>query len=394
MKELKKDFDIYNNNKNLVYLDYAATTFMPKNVISSWVNYHKNIGVSCSRGNGRLTKIAYEEYESSKKKILDFFDAYSNYDIIFGKNATECINILSNSIKELLKPGDIILLSPYEHHSNLLPWNMIANISGACVVQLPLKANGEIDYDFTNFLDKKRIKVISMTMISNVNSHLLDIEWFKNFIKDSKIFSILDVTQATGHKKMSFEEISADAYVMSAHKMYGPKNLGAAIVRKDKIEKINPLILGGGMVWNSLGETPKWSSGSKKFEAGTFDVGLIKAWSVACEYLNNVGFDAIEENDRSLWEYLKKKLNNKKIKVVPGGSKASALCSFEIAGIHPHDIEEKMIENNIEIRTGHMCAQGVLNFLGFTTLCRISWGIGTAREDIDKFLIVLEEILK
>lgn len=393
MENYRNDFEIYKNNRELVYLDYAATTFMPETVISSWVDYQQNVGVSFNRGDGALSEKAQYIFEDSKTEILHFFDAYNRYDMAFGKNATECLNLLANSVGKGLKPGDIILMSPYEHHSNILPWTYIAKNTGACLVQLPLSEDGGINYEFINSLDSKRIKVISMTMVSNINAYVIDINWIKKLVAGCSAFFILDVSQAVGHRKINFLEINADAYVMSAHKMYGPKNIGAAIIKKDILEELSPYILGGGMVWNSLGAEPKWHRGARKFEAGTLDVGLIKAWSEACKYLSGINMDNVMQTEKKIWKYLIKQIGDEKINIIPGGGACATICSFTIDGLHPHDIAELMAKNQIEIRTGHMCAQSTLNSFGVASICRISWGIGSSMNDIDRFLRILKGVL-
>ena len=271
MRDRRNDFGIFRKNKNIKYLDYAATTFMPDQVIERWVDYQQNIGVSCNRGNGILSDLAQQEYDNSKKSILQFFNARNDYDLIFGKNATECLNIVAYSLKEKVKQGDIILMGPYEHHSNILPWEKVAKETGACLVQLPLLETGEIDYAFFDMLDKRLIRVISISMISNINSNSIDFEWIKKAKQECGAYIILDASQMVGHRRLECEKINADVYVMPAHKMYGPKNIASAVVKKQLIEEMNPILVGGGMVWNSLGSAPSWQPGSRKFEAGTFD---------------------------------------------------------------------------------------------------------------------------
>lgn len=393
MKDRKQDFSIFRNNKQITYLDYAATTFMPDQVIKSWVDFQQSVGVGCNRGDGLLSELARVEYNTSKKIILDFFDAGANYDLVFGKNATECLNLMAYSLKEKVSQGDIILMGPYEHHSNILPWEEVAKHKGACLVQLPLLENGMINYDFVESIDKKRIKIISISSVSNVNAYALDVAWFKDLIAECNAISILDVSQAVGHRKLSCSNIDADAYVMSAHKMYGPKNIGAVVVKKERIENMDPFLIGGGMVWNSLGETPKWHKGAKKFDAGTFDVGLVKAWAEACKYLQNIGMDHVCKSDEKIWNYVKSKMNNNRFIIVPGGNENASIVSFVVNNLHSHDVAEIATNNNFEIRTGHMCAQGALNNLGFTSLCRLSWGIGSDIEDIESFIDLIEEEL-
>lgn len=394
MIERRNDFGIYRNHKNLRYLDYAATTFMPDSVMESWLDYQQRIAVGCYRGNGLLSDSAQEAYFRSKNQILTFFEAENTYDALFGKNATECLNLMAYGLKQRLRPGDIILMGPYEHHSNIIPWTVIAKETGACLVQFPILENGEINYSFVNTLDQKRIKVFSISAISNVNAYMIDFEWFHQFISNRNVISILDVSQAVGHRKLEFEKIGADAYIMSAHKMYGPKNIGAAIVKKDIIGLLEPFLYGGGMVWNSLGASPKWQEGARRFEAGTFDVGLLKAWAEACRYLENIGMGRIMDSDREIFTYAKKRLINSGIHVVPGGEEYASLISFQVKNIHPHDIAAVASKNMFEIRTGHMCAQAALDNLGFTALCRLSWGIGSDKEDVNAFVRLIEEELK
>lgn len=391
MKDRRQDFSLFRNNNEITYLDYAATTFMPDQVIKSWVDYQQNTGVSCNRGNGILSDVAEEEYIKAKNTILNFFSAEEIYDFVFGKNATECLNIVAYSLSECINQGDIILMGPYEHHSNILPWEKIAKKTGACLVQLPLLEDGKINYNFWNSLDKKRIKVVSISMVSNINSYAIDTTWLKTVKNESEAITILDVSQRVGHCELDCKKIDADAYIMSAHKMYGPKNIGAAIVKKQLIEKMNPILVGGGMVWNSLGASPTWQIGSKKFEAGTFDVGLVKAWSEACKYLNFIGMDEVKESDRSIWTYVKERMDNRIFTIVPGGGDNSSMVSFVVNSLHPHDVADIASLHNFEIRTGHMCAQGALDNLGFKSLCRLSWGIGSDTSDVEAFIRLVEE---
>ena len=390
MKDRKQDFSVYRNNENIIYLDYAATTFMPDQVINSWVDYQQNIGVGCNRGDGILSEMAQIEYGSSKTKILKFFDADENYALIFGKNATECLNLMAYSLQAGVSQGDIILMGPYEHHSNILPWEKVAKHTGACLVQLPLLENGTINYDFVDSLDKKRIRVISISSVSNVNAYALDLLWLKKLKIECDAMTILDVSQAVGHSKVSCRNIDADAYVMSAHKMYGPKNIGAVIVKKEKLESMEPFLIGGGMVWNSLGAIPKWYVGVRKFEAGTFDVGLVKAWAEACNYLNSIGMDNVRESDKKIWTYVKSRMKQDHFTIISGGNENASIVSFVVKNLHPHDVAEIAAINNFEIRAGHMCAQGALDNLGVTSLCRLSWGIGSDIEDIKSFVELIE----
>ena len=297
----------------------------------------------------------------------------------------------SYSLEEKIKRGDILLMGPYEHHSNILPWEKVARETGACLVQLPLLETGEINYDFFDSLEKNRIKVISISMISNINANAIDYDWIIKAKRECDALIILDASQMVGHRRLECKKINADVYVMSAHKMYGPKNIAAAIVKKQLIEEMNPILVGGGMVWNSLGAVPRWQSGSRKFEAGTFDVGLICAWAESCDYLKKIGMDAVSESDKKIWTYVSNRLDKSVFSVIPGANVFSSMVSFVVNSFHPHDVTELAILHNFEIRTGHMCAQGALEQLGYKSICRLSWGIGSDISDIEAFVCLVEE---
>lgn len=390
MRDCRSDFGIYRNNKELVYLDYAATTFMPDVVIDSWNEYHMNIGVTVNRGSGKLSSKANSIYEASKYKLLNFFGASEQYDIAFTKNATEGLNLLASTMGTFLKPGDYILMSPYEHHSNSIPWKNVAKKYNASIILFPILEDGTLDYEFINKIDIAKIKIISISLISNVNGHKIDMKRIKDITNQSNAKLIIDASQAAGHMILDFETIDASAYVVSAHKMYGPKNIGACFIKKILLEYMPPFLVGGGMVWNVLGGNIEWQHGAKKYEAGTFDIGLVYAWSKACEYLNAINMDKIEEQEKVLWKYIKAQLSTfKSVEIIKGGSASCSICSFDIKKIHPHDLADALAKNNIEIRTGHMCAQGTLEAFGKTSLNRISWGLGSTVADIDKFLEVI-----
>lgn len=389
----KNSFSIYRNNPNLIYLDYAATTFMPDIVIDAWNEFQSNIGVTISRGNSFLSIKAQEIFHTSKEIIKDFFDASEDYEIIFTKNSTESLNLLANTISEKLNSGDYILISPFEHHSNILPWKNIAEKVGASVVMLPPLENNDLDYNFINNLPKNKIKVISVSMISNINSSKVNLNKISKIAKESNAYLIYDVSQAVGHIKLDFSSINADAYVMSAHKMYGPKNVGACILKKRFLEILPPFLLGGGMVWNTLGGNPEWHQGTLKYLAGTFDIGLIYAWSKACEFLKMLNIEQIEKFENDFGEYVKSNLKTiPELQIVKFGEKSiNTICSFSINKIHPHDLEEILSKEKIIIRTGHMCSQNTLNILGKESLCRISWGIGSKKSDIDKLIEIIKK---
>ena len=392
-ENIRSQFGIYRSYPDLIYLDYAATSFMPDSVIQAWDEYNTNIGVSINRGSGYLSDIASDTYSGAKKNILAFFEG-ENYDLAFGKNATECLNLAACVFGSKLDKGDIVLMSPYEHHSNYLPWKRLADRTGAIIVQLPLLDDGDIDYDFVDELEMQNIKVICMSLVSNINAYEIDKKKLKKIMTASDAYTILDVSQAVGHRKVSFKEIGADAYVMSAHKMYGPKSIGAIAINKERIESLPPFLVGGGMVWNSMGERFSWQTGIRKYEAGTQDVANIVSWSSACDFIRNIGMNNIEYNESQLSLYIFEKLNSlNKVHLIPSPQTGKAILSFSVEDMHPHDISDYMRGEKIEMRFGHMCAQGTVKMFGENSICRISWGITTTFEDLDRFYSVLRKCI-
>lgn len=231
-------------------------------------------------------------------------------------------------------------------------------------------------------------------MVSNVNSYRLDENKMTSIRRKCDACVIYDVSQMVGHSKLSCDSINADVYVMSAHKMYGPKGIGGAIIKSDLLNRMPPFLLGGGMVWNALGGKPKWHFGSRKYEAGTVDVASVVAWNEACTFLKEIGMDNIQSMDADIYKYAIAKLNkNNNINCIPNPNLFGNMVSFDIKGVHSHDILEYMTNKGIEMRSGHMCAQGVLAAFGENSINRISWGLGSTKEDIDSFIDILGEYI-
>lgn len=393
MKEHRLDFAMYRNNSDLCYLDYAATTFMPDVVMEAWLNYHKYYGVAIGRSSNYLSFKANEIFEKSTKTILDFFNAVGKYQLIYTKNATESANLLSAILTDTINPGDIIVTTEYEHHSNLLPWIRLAGEKDAIIVKLPILPNGNIDYDFIDYSLYGKIKIIAVTMASNVNSYTPQIGKIKALKDKTDAILIFDMSQIVGHSKVDCKLIGADAYFMSAHKMYGPKNIGGVLMKNTMCENFPPYMLGGGMVWSSLGGKNTWYKDFRKYIAGTFDVGLVFAWAKACEYMKEIGLQRIEAYDFKIKKYLKERMACvQHLHFIPEGTEHSySLSSFTIDGIHSHDVAALLSDEHIVIRTGHMCAQPTLQAFHKESICRVSWGIGTDTSDIDQIVDVISK---
>lgn len=392
--DLRKTFKIFRNNPGLVYLDYSATTFMPDSVMNKWIKYHSEVSISANRNRSSLGIKAINYLEDSRRNISNFFNSNESYDLIFTKNATESLNIIANGFGELLNKGDIILLSSIEHHSNIIPWQKVAEKNGAIIVLIPLKDDGSLDYEILDLLKGQNVKIVSLSLVSNVTGYQIDHKKIKKFVDQEEANYILDISQAVAHMEIDLSKYNADAYALSAHKMYGPKNIGGLFLKKKLTKKISPYIYGGGMVWNFAGPKKEWAEGHKKFEAGTFDVGLAYAWSHACDFIKDVSFERIEKVNRDIYQKFFIALSDiKDIELVKNGDRhLNSLLSFQHRRIHSHDLEEELSKENIVLRTGHMCSQNTLRELEKVSLNRISWGIGVTNNNIDKFIDVIKKL--
>lgn len=393
-EQLRDVFDIYTKNEQLCYLDYAATTFMPRTVLSAWEEYHSTVSIAAGRNKSFLGNEANRTLTQSRERLKKFFHVESEYEFIFTKNATEALNTAAFGMRECLNEGDIILLSALEHHSNLLPWEQVAAQTGAIIVMIPLTEDGGLMYEILDDLALQQVKIVSLSLVSNVTGYQIDTERIQQFVKKVGAFYILDISQAVAHERFDCTIYNADMYMLSAHKMYGPKNIGGLIIKQTLLSMIKPMMYGGGMVWNITGEVKEWADGASKFEAGTFDVGLAFAWSKACDFLEAVTFTEIKNHNKITYDKLKEALSQiEDIIIVKNGQHHThALLSFDYKKMHSHDLELALSERNIVIRTGHMCSQNTLRELGFVSLNRLSWGIGVTDEVTTKFVNALKEI--
>ena len=388
----KEDFSFLLNNKDLCYLDCAATTPVPDEVLEEWLHYQKNICVSIGRGGNKLTAKAESVYNESVEVIKAFFSCGDDYEIIFTKNATEALNLLACVFGNYAKHGEILLMSEYEHNSSFLPWRRAAQNTGAQLVKLPVKFDGTLDYNMICHLPQEQIKIVMLSLTSNVTGYVLNPEEIRRRVgKDTLIF--LDISQTAGHAELNLQKLNADAYVFSAHKMYAPKNIGACIIRKDLVTRSEPFILGGGMVYNLLGGNTEWQPGAMKYMAGTFDVSLVYAWAKACQYLKRKGRKQIFAHERKMFTLFGKIFNEyDPIFVLPNGNVSSALYSFGVKNFHVHDLERFFDKRNIILRAGHMCSQNAMAAFKLNGAMRISWGIFTDENDVDRFEDAIKKI--
>lgn len=376
---------------NIHYFDYGATSFMPHNVMDKWCEMNSEIGVSVGRGSSILTKKAEKELNDDERYFNEFFKINEDYKNIYTKNVTEAINIVALAIEKLIDVMDMIVVGPFEHHSNYLIWKEIAKKRKALFCEIPIDKQGKIDY---SFLDRyrERIKVLSVSAVSNSFGYSIDVKKIADKIDEKTIF-LVDESQVVAHMPIETEQ-KISGYFIPSHKMYGPKNIAMACVKKDLINKMNPVILGGGMV-ETVGYKTEWLENNKKFYAGTMDISLISAWVEACKFIEKIGYKEIEKRNDKYSKIIKETLKDNGYKIIEiKDNCVNHIISFIHPNIHAHDINEYLSSKNIIIRSGNLCSQNALRKIESNALNRITLGLGISDDDVECLCDELRRIAK
>ena len=362
------------------YFDFAATTFMCAEALNKYIEFQRGTGILWGKGDNVLSDSSRRYFDEAVKTLRRHFGLSDDYSIIFGKNTTELINIVAQAVMPLIRPSDIILVGPYEHHSNFLPWKYIARATDAIFLEMPTDLEtGAPNMDFLRSI-AHRVKVVAYSTVANTNAYAADVNALNAiFPKETLIFT--DESQKVAHTPLTVSD-DISGYILSSHKMYGPKNIAGAFIKKNLIEVMRPVILGGGMIDLQQLEDI-WLDGEYKFYAGTFDVGLISAWAQACRYIESISYKEIQRRESEYYSTIKKFLDGfDQVRIINGECSARSMLSFVCTDIHPHDIERNLSKDNVIIRSGHMCAQNALRRLGYHSINRISFGLGIRDEDL------------
>ena len=372
------------------YFDYAATTFMPECVMNAWIQYHTTIGVGVDRGKSHLSAAANKSRESSLKKLESFLGTDTERTWILAKNVTEAVNLVALGLRNSIQPMDYIMVGPFEHHSNYIPWRQLAKDTGAVFIEAPIDSEWSMDYDYIELI-KNKIKVFSFSSIANTNGYRVDFEPLLKLLPESALVCC-DVSQQVGHT-MCENWRRIDVLFVPSHKMYGPKNVAGAAIRQERVSEISPILLGGGMV-QSIGMDMTWAEDYRRYAAGTFDIGLLCAWATAAEFLNHIGFDAIQKFEEERFHKIISGLKGMNATVYSNARCVNSIISFTLPGIHPHDLEYALSENNIVLRSGNLCSQNSIRRMETDAVSRISLGIGVSDDDVDTLLNCLEDLKK
>lgn len=390
---IKKYFPIFQNNLELTYLDNAATTQKPKQVIDAICQYYSNENSNINRGIYTLAENTTQMYEDVRSKVARFINAKSN-EIVFNSGTTEGINFVAQAwgLNNVSK-GDEIIVTELEHHSNFLPWQRLAEQTGAILKIVPLK-NGRLDYNAFEKLITDKTKLIAVTYQSNVTAEILDFDLINKFKKDAKLF--IDAAQIVAHEKIDVKKLNCDFLVFSAHKMFGPTGVGVLYINENIQDQVFPYKLGGGMVFEVSKENSSWLQAPHKFEAGTPAIAQVVGLGVTIDFINeNINFEQLKNYEFSLSKILVDEL--KKIEAIeficdPEYLKKGHIVTFNIKNFHPHDVAAYLDKYGICVRAGHHCAQLLHKSLGLNSSVRVSISVYNTIDDINKIVGAIKEL--
>ncbi len=391
----KEDFGIFDNNK-IVYLDSAATTQKPRCVLDAMKTFYEKENANPYRAAYGLSVRATECYNTAREKVAKFIGAKNSCEIIFTKNATEALNLLAYSYGlDNLKKEDEVVISIMEHHSNLVPWQKVTKEKKAKLSYLYINDNYEISENEIENKITAKTKIVSILSVSNVLGAVVNLEKIIKKAHSVGAVVIVDASQSVAHQKLDVSKLDADFLVFSGHKMYGPLGIGVLYGKQELLEKMSPFIMGGDMIEFVHEQETSFATLPNKFEAGTQNVGGAVGLSSAISYLEKIGFSKIEKVEKELLSYAVKKLSELsfiKLYCPKEVEKMASVVSFNIKGVHPHDVASLLDLKGICLRAGNHCAQPLMRFLDIDSTCRISFGIYNTKEDVDALVDALKEI--
>jgi len=389
VNKIRNDFPILKRKVNgypFIYFDNAATSQKPSKVISSITDYYENYNSNIHRGVHTVSQEATDAYENARKKIQTHFNAKYSEEIILTSGTTHSINLVANGFTSLLNSNDEILISELEHHSNIVPWQMMCEKNGATLKVIPLKDNGELDYE--SFLKLLSVKT-KVVFVNHVSNALGTINPIKNIILESHKFGaavLIDGAQASSHLKADMQDLNVDFYTTSAHKLCGPTGIGMLYGKKEWLEKLPPYQGGGEMISEVTFEKTTYAELPNKFEAGTPNIVGAIGFGEAIDYLNEIGFEKIEEYENELLEYATKKLKTiPDLKIYGEAKNKTSVISFNIGNIHSYDLGTILDKYGIAVRTGQHCAQPVMDFFGISGTVRASFSFYNTKNEVDYF---------
>lgn len=392
IKEIRSQFPILKqevNSKPLVYFDNAASSQKPISVLETWQKYYEEINANVHRGIHTLSQLATEEMENSRKKVQHFINAKHDYEVIFTKGTTEGINLIAYALgnSNFIKKDDEIIISYLEHHSNIVPWQMLCERSGAKLKVIPIDENGILQLDFLDQNLSEKTKIVSVNQVSNALGVINPIEEIIAKVRaKSSALMVIDGAQSTPHFKIDVQKLDCDFFVFSGHKMYAPMGVGILYGKEEILEKMQPFHGGGEMIATCSFEKTTYAGLPFKFEAGTPNVGGNIALGAAIDFMNSIGIENIQNHENMLLEYAQKKLLEiDGLRIYGGKAKRAGVVSFNLEGVGiASDVGMILDKLGIAVRTGHHCTQPIMEFFNIAGTVRASFAVFNTLEEVDK----------
>jgi len=392
-RRLRADFPIFAQEirgKPLAYLDSAVSSHKPRQVLDKLRTFYETEYANVHRGVYTLSEIATAEYEGARDKVARFVNAPASRELIFTHGATESINLVAYAWGlDNLGPGDVVVVTELEHHSNFVPWQYIAKRTGADFRAIPLDEHGELQLDSLDEIGRSgNVKVVANNLVSNALGTINPIEKLGAWAHERGAIMVVDAAQAAPHHAIDVQELGCDFLAFSSHKMCGPTSVGALWGRAELLESMSPFNLGGHMIRSVKLEQTTWGQIPFKFEAGTQPIAEAVGFGAAVDYLTDIGVDAIEEHERELLVYALEKLSDVPGLVAygPAPERRAGIVSFNLDGVHPHDVAQVLDMEGVAIRAGHHCCQPLMAKLGVAATNRASFYLYTIPEEIDRLV--------
>ena len=392
--DLKKDFLIL-NERSITYLDSGATTQKPVQVINAIDEYYKTTNANVHRGAYSLSVEATAKYEAAREKVARFINSPSAEQVIFSKNATESLNLIAYSYgMEKLKKDDEIVLSIMEHHSNLVPWQKVAKTTGAKLNYMYINDEFEISDEEIENKITDRTKIVGITHVSNVLGTINNIKKIIKQAHKKGAIVIVDASQSIPHMKIDVQDLDCDFLVFSGHKMLAPLGIGVLYGKKQLLNEMTPFLMGGDMIEYVYEQETTFAPLPNKFEAGTQNIEGVIGLAAAIDYIENIGYEKIAQIEDEVVSYAREelsKLDFLELYLTPNKQNHSSVISFNIKGVHPHDVASILDTYGVCVRSGNHCAQPLMRYLGIDSTCRASFYLYNTKEDVDKLVEALKK---
>lgn len=394
MEQIIKDFPIL-ENRNITYLDSGATAQKPVQVINAVEEFYKKYNANPHRGAYALSMEATEIYENTRTKIAKFINAKHREEIIFSKNATESLNLIAYSYgMDNLKKDDEVVISIMEHHSNLVPWQKITKATESKLNYMYINNEFEISDEEIQSKITPKTKIVGISHVSNVLGTINDIKKIIKYAHKMGAIVIVDASQSIPHMKIDVQELDADFLVFSGHKMLAPLGIGVLYGKRELLNKMNPFLMGGDMIEYVYEQDTTFAPLPNKFEAGTQNVEGVIGLGAAIDYIEQIGYDKIQQMDKEVVSYARQelsKLDFLTLYLTPHEENHSGVISFNINGVHPHDVASILDSEGVCVRSGNHCAQPLMRFLGIDSTCRASFYFYNTKEDVDRLVKALNK---